>query len=405
MFNNYIMPPRYGQTNRHYNLGKYLVELGHEPVVFAGSHPHNTDVQLIEGAEPFCVDPEQPFPWVWVKTIKYRNNRKKQVYSMFEYFFRGKKAAKMAAGKWGRPDVILGSSAHPLAALLAIRLGKKYGCKAVVEVRDLWPESIVAYGIAGAHNPAVLALRRLEKYLYRRCDALIFTMEGAYDYIVEQGWEKDVPRSKVHFINNGVDLEAFDYNRAHFPVDDPDLDNPDIFKAVYTGSIRKVNNLGLLLDAAKEIKDPRVKFLIWGGGDELEALQKRAAGEKISNVVFKGLVEKQYIPSIVSQADVNILHGNKTPMLRFGISPNKLFDYFAAEKPVISDLGKKNDLVEQYGAGITVNTTEELPTAIEQLLEMPDEMRLKMCSKVAEAAKAYDFKVLTQHFLQIIESV
>ena len=76
-------------------------------------------------------------------------------------------------------------------------------------------------------------------------------MEGAYDYIVEQGWENEIPRSKVYHINNGVDLEQFDYNTEHFRVDDPDLDDPNTFKVVYTGSIRKANGLGILVDAAK----------------------------------------------------------------------------------------------------------------------------------------------------------
>ena len=174
-------------------------------------------------------------------------------------------------------------------------------------IADLWPESIVAYGIAGPHNPAVLALRRLEKWIYKKADALVFTMEGAYDYIVEQGWDKEISRSKVHYINNGVDLEQFDYNKEHFPVDDPDLDDPDTFKVVYTGSIRKVNNLGLLLDAAKCVNDPCVKILIWGDGDEREALEQRVRDENISNVVFKGSVEKKYIPSSAVQMQISCM--------------------------------------------------------------------------------------------------
>lgn len=402
LINHYAVPPKYYPLARQTNFAKHLMAMGHTVTIFAASTVHNTVPMqnLITDGAPYREITEDGVHYVLVRCRNYEGNGLSRIYNMCEFAWKLPGVCK----RFPKPDAMVSTSMPPMSCGMGVRLGKKWGCKSVAEIADLWPESIVAYGIAGPHNPAVIALRRLEKWIYKTADAVIFTMEGAYDYIMEQGWEKEVPRSKVHFINNGVDLEAFDYNRAHFPVDDPDLSNPDIFKVVYTGSIRRVNNLGLLLDVAKEIKDPRVKFLIWGGG-ELEALQKRVADEKITNVVFKGLVEKQYIPSIVSRADVNILHGNKTPMLRFGISPNKLFDYFAAEKPVLSDLGKKNDLVEQYGAGITVDTTEELPTAIEQLLEMPDEMRLKMCAKVAEAAKAYSFKVLTQHFLQIIESV
>ena len=92
------------------------------------------------------------------------------------------------------------------------------------------------------------------------------------------------------------------------------------------------DNVGVLLDAAKKISNLRVKFLIWGAGDELEALQKRVADEHIENVVFKGRVEKKYVPYIVSRADVNIAHNTASPLFRFGISFNKLFEYLAAGK-------------------------------------------------------------------------
>ena len=79
-------------------------------------------------------------------------------------------------------------------------------------------------------------------------------------------------------------------------MEDPDLDDPDTFKVVYTGSIRQVNGLGLLLDAAKEVRGPRVRFLIWGDGDERPALEQRVKDENIGNVVFKGRVEKSSCP-------------------------------------------------------------------------------------------------------------
>ena len=206
-------------------------------------------------------------------------------------------------------------------------------------------------------------------------DALVFTMEGAYDYITEQGWEKDIPRSKVHYINNGVDLEQFDYNTEHFRVEDPDLDDPDTFKVVYTGSIRKVNNLGLLLDAAKCVNDPRVKFLIWGDGDEREALEQRVRDENISNVVFKGKVEKKYIPSIVSRANLNFAHNSFTYLFNYGISFNKLFDYFAAGQPILCDFPCRYNPAINYGAGMEVRDArpQEIATVIGQLAQLPAE--------------------------------
>lgn len=403
IFNNYNMLPEQGGLNRHYYFGKCLKEMGHDPVVFVGSHPHNTNMQMIPGKERFLPAPSTPFLWVYVKTCNYEKSRLKRVYSMFEYY----RNAQKAAARFDTPDVILGSSAHPLAAVLAIRLGKKYGCKSIVEVRDLWPESIVAYGIAGTHNPAVLALRRLEKWIYKKADAVVFTMEGAYDYIVEQGWEKDIPRAKVHYINNGVDLEQFDYNKDNFVMDDPDLDDPALFKVIYPGSIRKVNNLGLLLDAAKEVKDLRIKFLIWGDGDEREALEHRVRDEGISNVAFKGKVEKKYIPSIVSRADLNLQHGETTNLLRYGISMNKLFDFFAAGRPILMDFPCSYNPMATCHAGLVVEdpTPQRVAAAVEQFASLPEAEYAEFCVNARRAAEDYDFKRLTEKLIRVIEEI
>lgn len=407
ILNNYNMLPEQGGLVRHYNFAKCLAEKRHHVSVFVGSHPHNTDLQMIQDRSAWKIGQKTPFRWVYVRTLNYAGSRLKQILSMFQFYRNGKKAALAFFNQGERPDIILGSSAHPLAAVLAIRLAKRFRCKSIAEVRDLWPESIVAYGIAGPHNPAVLALRRLEKWIYKKADALVFTMEGAYDYIVEQGWDKDIPRSKVHYINNGVDLEQFDYNTEHFHVDDPDLDDPNTFKVVYTGSIRKVNNLGLLLDAAKCVNDPRVKFLIWGDGDEREALERRVRDEGLTNVVFKGRVEKKYIPSIVSRANLNFAHNSFTYLFNYGISFNKLFDYFAAGQPILCDFPCRYNPVIIYGAGMEVRDTrpQEIAAVIGQLAELPAEQRRLMGANARRAAEDYDFKRLTDKLMAVIERI
>ena len=406
IFNNYNMLPEQGGLNRHYQFAKELAKQGHQVTVFVGSHPHNTDLQMIEDGVAWKTAFETPFRWVYVHTLAYGKSRKKQVLSMFQFYRNTALAAQHFRKQYGTPDVILGSSAHPLAAVLAIRLAKRFRCKSIAEVRDLWPESIVAYGIAGPHNPAVLALRRLEKWIYKKADAVVFTGENCYGYIIEQGWDKEIPRSKVHYINNGVDLEQFDYNKEHFRVEDIDLDDPELFKVVYTGSIRRVNNLGLLLDAAKCVKDLRVKMLLWGDGDEREALEKRVRDEKISNVVFKGKVEKKYIPSIVSRADLNFAHNEPSPLFRFGISFNKLFDYLAAGKPILSDFSCPYNPSMQNGAGIGIDepSAENVAHGIEMLAGLPQEELARMGANARRAAEtAFDFRILTQKLMDVIE--
>ena len=400
LINHYAVPPKYYPLARQTCFAKYLMEMGHTVTIFAASTVHNSTMNLITDGRPWREETVDGVHYVYIKCMGYQGSGLKRIYNICEFAWKLPGVCR----RFPKPDAIVATSMPPTSCAVGIHLARKYKCKGIAEIADLWPESIVAYGIAGPHNPAVIGLRWLEKWIYTHADDVVFTMEGAYDYIVEQGWEKKIPRSKVHYINNGVDLEAFQYNREHFQVDDPDLQNPDVFKVVYTGSIRKVNNLGALLDAAKLITNPKVKFLIWGDGDERPALEQRVRDEKIDNVVFKGKVEKKYIPHIVSQADFNFAHNTPSPLFRFGISFNKIFDYFAAGKPVLTDFPCPYNPVIQANAGCAVEnaTAGEVAQAIEKMATLEEEKYMNFCSNALHAAEVYDFRNLTKKLIEII---
>ena len=402
LINHYAVPPQYYPLARPTDFARNLMAMGHQVTIFAASTVHNSDRNLITDGRAFREETVDGVRYVYVRCRDYQGNGLKRILNMCEF------AAKLPAvcAKYPKPDAIVATSMPPMSCAMGLRLAKKYGCRAVAEIADLWPESIIAYDIAGPNNPAVIALRHLETWIYTHADAIVFTMEGAYDYILEQGWEKAVPREKVHVINNGVDLERFDYNKEHFILDDADLDDPELFKVVYTGSIRQVNNLGLLLDAAKCVRDPRIRFLIWGDGDELAALKERVEREKIANVRFKGRVEKKYIPAITCRADLNLAHNTPTPLFRFGISFNKLFDYLAAGRPVLSDFPCPYNPAVQHGAGIDVAqpSPENIARAVETMAGMDENSRRRYGENARKTAEIYDFRQLTRQLLAILEA-
>lgn len=400
LINHYAVPPMYYPLARQTNFAKHLMAMGHEVTIFAASTVHNSNKNLITDGSRWREETVDGVHYVYIKCLDYQGSGLKRIYNICEFAWKLPSVCK----KFQKPDAIVATSMPPTSCAVGIHLARRYGCRGVAEIADLWPESIIAYDIAGPRHPAVIALRWLEKWIYKKADAVVFTMEGAYDYILEQGWEREIPRSKVHYINNGVDLEQFRYNREHFTVDDPDLTDPDTFKVIYTGSIRKVNNLGLLLDAAKELRDPRVRFLIWGDGDEREALQQRVAEENISNVVFKGRVEKKYVPYITSCADLNIAHNTPSSLFRFGISFNKLFDYLAAGKPVLSDFPCPYNPAVLLHASLCVDepTAQNIAQAVTQVAAMEREQYNELCSNAEKAAVEYDFRNLTNKLLQVI---
>lgn len=407
IMNHYAGHMRTDKGGRHYWFSKYLNLSGHSPVVFCAIGKNvQKELLTVQNAE------EINTPFVNVSVSGTRNGGLSKILNMASFYFRVKKAAKQYAKADGKPDVILASSVHPLTLVAGLKIAKRFKVKCICEVRDLWPEAILSYSKKIKKNSLIAKMMYAgEKWIYKKADALIFTQEGCPDYIREHKWDKEqggpIDLNKAYYINNGVDLDAFDQNVKDFRFDDPDMDDPDTIKVVYAGAIRHVNNLGLIVDAAKLIKNPKVRFVIFGSGDQLEPLKKRLVDENITNVVFKGRINKQYIPSVVTRADINLAHWRMNPLLRVGESCNKTFDYLAAGKPMFYTVRPGYSIVEKHNCGVLTEgfTAQDVANGIEKILSMSEEEIKRMNENAREAAKVYDFKVLTQTLLDIIDKV
>jgi len=403
LINHYAVPPQYYPLARPSLFAKNLIMMGHDVTIIAASTVHNSDINLIEGREKVKKFIDDGIPYILIRCSDYQGNGAKRVINILEF---ARKLPRVL-DTIEKPDAIVATSFDPLSCYAGIKYAKKRGIKAVAEIADLWPETLVAYNGLKPSNPIVKFLRSIEKNIYTQADRVVFTMEGAYDYIVEQGWDVEIPREKVEFINNGIEIKEFDTNRETYTVQDADLNDDSVFKVVYTGAVRKVNNLGLILDAAKLITDPQVRILIWGDGDELEYLKKRVTDEKITNVSLKGKVPKRFVPYITSKADLNILHNSETPIMRFGLSLNKMFDYMAAGKPILVDFHGNNNPVIDNAAGIETdgNTASNIANGIIYIKSLPDQDKINLGFSARKTAEKYDFDLLTDKLIRVIESI
>ena len=411
IMNHYAGSMFFEKGGRHYSFAKYMRIQGFEPVIFCSNAKHGDKeyFQNFSGAWQEYMAEEIKVPFVFVRSRLYLGNGKQRVLNMMDFYRNVKLAAREYSQKNGKPDIIYASSVHPLSLVAGIELAKYFGVKCVCEVRDLWPESFVAFGIVSAANPVLKLLYRGERWIYKKADALIFSMEGGRDYIIEKGWDKahggPVDLSKVWHINNGVDLKNFDFNCEHSTLADDDLEREDTFKVVYCGSIRKANNLGLLLDVAKRLNDDSVQFLIWGSGDESEALEHRITEEDIKNVHLKGRVPKQYIPYINSKANLTVLNYEVNDIWRYGGSQNKLFEYFASGTPVMTNIRMGYDLIDRYDCGFHVDYSDidSVASLLSRLKSMPQEEYSRYCANARKAAEEYDFKRLADKLCRVFE--
>ncbi len=395
----YSMPPEYEMRVKTLRYAHYLGQKGIDCTIFSASTLHNTDINLITDKSLYIEKQYDDLKYVHIRCSDYTKTDIKRIINMEQFGYRFAKVAE----RFNPPDIIV-SDTYCISYKPIYKYCKKHKIPFVVDVRDLWPQSIVEYLGISETNPVIKMMYRMEKQMYINADKIIFSMDGGYDYIKDRKLQEEIPKSKVYYINNGVDVEEFDRNQSLYRITDSDLEDNSFYKVVYTGSIRKVNNIGILLDAAKEIRDRNVKLLIWGDGDEKEALVKRVENENIQNVVFKGRVDKKYIPYILGKADLNLIHNNPSKLFKYGISFNKIFDYLAAGKPTLSTFPCDYNPAVMNGAGEAVNSVDAkaIAEAIE-IIRMAD--CTEYCKKAREAAYKFDFKALTDELYKVISSV
>ncbi len=352
-------------------------------------------------------------PFVFIKTTNSRGNGLDRIRNIFQ-FYRGLFPASRAyAQAKGKPDMILASSVHPLTMVAGLRIAKRMKVPCVCEIRDLWPEAIFAFSRLKPESLIGRMLIAGEHWIYRRADALIFTKEGDTDYIKEQQWDTaqggDIDLGKCHYINNGVNLVVYDQQIESCTLPDDDLEQTGVFNVVYAGMIRPVNNIGQLLDCASLLKDRRdIRFLIYGTGSQLDELRARVQQKELNNVRLKGFVERKYIPYILSRSSVNLLNYSQSKYnWTRGNSSNKLFEYMASGKPIISTVKMGYSIIEKYQCGIELkqDTPEALAEAILQLQQMPATVYKDLCANARKGAEDFDFAVLTDKLISVLVSV
>lgn len=366
LVNHYALTPAEGGGTRHFEMGRELVARGWEVEVAASdfhlferrytrrrdASDRGEKVEAVEGVR---------FRWLWA--APYRANDLRRLHNWLSFA----RSLGRSAGAGLRPDVVVGSSPHLLAAWGALRLARRWRVPFVLEVRDLWPESLEAVG--ARHGAAYRGLGMLARHLYRRADRILVLAEGTAEYLREHG----VPARKLAFVPNGVDLngtaEVKRVPRTRLTL-------------IYTGAHGPANGLEAVLDAAERLRHyPDISFLLVGDGPVKATLAADAGRRGLGNVSFHEPVPKAAIAGLLQDADAGLMVLRPAPLFAFGVSPNKLFDYMGAALPVVCNVpGEVARVVAAAGAGEqAVNPSgDALADAILRLYRCSPEQRLAL---------------------------
>lgn len=412
IFNHYATNMFFDKGGRHYYFAQKLIEQGYEVKIFCANTLHNTTDTVPLNQGKFVKKTAGKIEFIFVKTRSSLGNGLDRILNMYLFYNNLFIVIEKILKESSKPDVIIASSVHPLTMVAGIKIAAKLRIPCICEVRDLWPETIFYFSTIKPTGILGRILTTGEHWIYKKADAIIFTKEGDIDYIKEQGWDTDnggdINLEKCFYINNGVDIENFNNLIQNNLFEDDDI-NSDLFKVVYCGAIRPVNNIKLLIEAAYILREYNdIKFIIFGEGNQLAELKELATKEKLNNVYFKGHVNKNYIPNILSKSSVNILNyaQNKFNWVR-GNSSNKLFEYMASGKPIISTVKMGYSIIDKFGCGITLeyDTPQELAKAILKIRQLTDQEKEEIRQNTQKAVMQFDFNILTHKLIHVIGRV
>ena len=368
IINQYCGSIIHGMNFRSWYFAKELKKKGHSPHIISASFSHLL-YKFPATNGRFTFENVEDIPFTWVKVAKYSGSQSigrvlVMVQFMINLIFLPKR-------KLQKPDVIIVSSLSPLPIVSAYFWSKKYKAKLLFEVRDIWPLSLIEIGGFSKLNPLVLCFGWFEKFAYKRADKVISVLPNAKPHMESRGMNKD----KFIHIPNGFIMEEMKKSK--------DLDESianlipkNKFIVGYTGSLGASNAMEYLIIASNYLeKNENIYFVIFGKGQYLEKLKNNSK----NNVSFLGEIDKSQIQSVISYFNVCYIGWHNHSLYRFGISPNKIFDYMYSGKPIIHSVNTSNDLVHIAKAGISIQpeNPREIANKIIEISKMGNEILKK----------------------------
>ncbi|MDQ1536874.1 MAG: hypothetical protein QOE58_1267 [Actinomycetota bacterium] len=313
VLNQFAIPRSQGGGTRHVELFSRVN--GWEPTIVASSRKH--DSRTI-----FRTD-DKRFKLAWVPGYSGAGLSRMTGWAIFAV------QAVVIGLTRRRVDVVYASSPQLLVPVAGALVSTLRRVPLIVEVRDLWPESIVAAGLLRPGSRVHKLLVGLERWIYKRADEIVVVTPGWEEHFAELG----VNQEKVHVVPNGAEPSDFQVSQTRTALR---LGHGvSGFTAVFAGSHGPKDGIDLVLDAAAKL--PEINFLLIGAGSSKTEAEQRAQKEKLANVEFRSAIPKSELGGLLRACDVGIHAVSPMTVFEKGMSPNKLFDYLASELPVVSN--------------------------------------------------------------------
>ncbi|MFO1040180.1 MAG: glycosyltransferase family 4 protein [Planctomycetaceae bacterium] len=354
-----------------HDLASGLVRNGHEVEVLTGfpCYPHG---KIYPGFRQRLISREE-MDGVTVRRIPQLPDHSRSVIRRVLYYISFAISA-MLIGPFvlRRPDVIVVYQAALPVGIAGWWLSRLRGTRLVLDVVDLWPESVTASGLL--NRPWIIStIRRVAKFIYSAASHVNVVTEGFRQNLLKMG----VPEEKLSVIENWMPT-------ATYSMAQPDeefarqFDLVGRFVVMYAGNMGASQDMHTVLDAARRLRsEADIRFVLVGGGTQHDELVARVRNEGLSNVVLPGRYPPEKMPGMYAFASVLLVHLKPDSLSDVSI-PSKTFAYMASGRPVLMAVrGDGATFIEKNEFGITAEPSNatSLAAAVVKLRDMPAAVR------------------------------
>lgn len=406
LINHYAGSPEMGMEFRPYYFAREWVKMGHKVDIIAADFSHlrrkNPNV-----SEDFQTEVIDGINYHWIKTRTYEGNGASRAITMAQFITK----LWLHAGriiKEMEPDVVICSSTYPLDTFVGQRIRKKSKkkVKLIHEVHDMWPATLIEVGGMSKHHPFVIAMQIGENSAYKHSDKVVSLLPYAEEYMKQHG----LAEGKFVCIPNGVVEEEWNKTDElpdeHQKVFDA-LHGKNKFIVGYFGGHALSNALEYLLEVAGDmVQHKDIHFVLVGDGVEKKNLIDLSKKMNLDNVTFLKSVSKKAVPQLCQQFDCIYMGGHESPLYRFGLCLNKMFDSMMAGKPIICAMTTPKTYIEEYDCGIKVDSgdIQGCVSAILKIKSMNEDDRKKMGENGIKAChKRFFYDNLANIFITTME--
>jgi len=256
-----------------------------------------------------------------------------------------------------RPQAVIATSPQLLVGLSGWWLARLKRVPFIFEVRDLWPESLVAVGMGNDTSLLHRALSKIANFLYRHSDRIVVVSPAFKEYLVDR---LHVDAAKLFVVENGVETEVF-----HPAVADSDLEKrlglEGKFVVSYIGTMGIAHGLETVLNTAERLQHshPEIAFLFVGEGADKQRVVSIAQQMQLNNVRFISEQPRERIPDFIAASDACLVLLKRDEIFKTVI-PTKMLEFMSCARPVILGVdGHARKIIKDAAAGIFIRPASE----------------------------------------------